>query len=505
MDSNKQIKLGVFMSYLSIGINILVGLLFTPWMISSIGREEYGLFTLANSVIMFFMFDFGLSSAITRFLSKYLAEGRKDKVNNCLGLVYKLYMSADIIFVLALSSFYFFIPNVYKELTPDEIEKFKVIYAIAGIYSVLSFPFIPANGVLTAHERFAQIKICDVIHKLVLVVVMTGCLAFGGGLYSLVLVNALSGGITIVMKMWCISHYTDCKINFSYFERREFRGILSFAGWTMLVALSQRLVTTIAPSILGVYAGSASIAILGIAMAIEGYTYTFSNAIAGMFLPKVSRVVSSNNGDVLPLMTKVGRFQIIIVGIITLAAICLGKDFIYLWVGDGFDDSYYCAVLMVLPTFFFAPEEIAVQTVLARNKVKKQAIILIICSVLNIVLASILSKYFGSIGMAASICIVYLIRGIWQNISLYYKDLSIDLVKFLNDSFLSMSPALIATLVVGLLMNYILTEHQFRSFLLKSFILFFVYSITMLMRMNKFEKNTLLGPVKKIITKTISK
>ena len=95
MDSNKQIKLGVFMSYLSIGINILVGLLFTPWMISSIGREEYGLFTLANSVIMFFMFDFGLSSAITRFLSKYLAEGRKDKVNNCLGLVYKLLLLSD--------------------------------------------------------------------------------------------------------------------------------------------------------------------------------------------------------------------------------------------------------------------------------------------------------------------------------------------------------------------------------------------------------------------------
>lgn len=48
---------------------------------------------------------------------------------------------------------YFFIPQIYEELTPDEIERFKVVYSIAAVYSVLSFPFIPVNGILTAHEK----------------------------------------------------------------------------------------------------------------------------------------------------------------------------------------------------------------------------------------------------------------------------------------------------------------------------------------------------------------
>ena len=69
LDSKKQIALGAIMSYISIGINIVTGLVFTPWMIHSIGKENYGLFTLALSVISLFVFDFGLSSAITRFLS----------------------------------------------------------------------------------------------------------------------------------------------------------------------------------------------------------------------------------------------------------------------------------------------------------------------------------------------------------------------------------------------------------------------------------------------------
>ena len=81
MTSSQQLKLGALMSYMAIGINILAGLLYTPWMIHSIGRENFGLYTLAMSVISLFVFDFGLSSAVTRFIAKYLAEGRQDMNN----------------------------------------------------------------------------------------------------------------------------------------------------------------------------------------------------------------------------------------------------------------------------------------------------------------------------------------------------------------------------------------------------------------------------------------
>jgi len=79
MSSSQQIKVGALVSYLALGINILTGLIYTPWMINSIGRENYGLFTLSMSVISLFVFDFGLSSAVSRFMAKYLAEGRQTK------------------------------------------------------------------------------------------------------------------------------------------------------------------------------------------------------------------------------------------------------------------------------------------------------------------------------------------------------------------------------------------------------------------------------------------
>ena len=93
----KQLKLGALLSYLAIGINIVSALIYSPWMLQKIGAGNYGLYTLATSLINMFMLDFGISSAVSRFVSKYLAEGKQEKVNQLLGLIYKLFFIIAIV------------------------------------------------------------------------------------------------------------------------------------------------------------------------------------------------------------------------------------------------------------------------------------------------------------------------------------------------------------------------------------------------------------------------
>lgn len=76
-------------------------------MVDTIGKSDYGLYTLANSLITLFLVDFGLSSAVSRYVAKYRAEGRQDKVNNFLGAVYKLYLIIDAVIFVALLIIYF--------------------------------------------------------------------------------------------------------------------------------------------------------------------------------------------------------------------------------------------------------------------------------------------------------------------------------------------------------------------------------------------------------------
>ena len=66
-----QIKVGAFLSYLIIGLNNIIGLLYTPFMLRMMGQTEYGLYSLVVSVVAYLtVFDLGFGNAIVRYTAK---------------------------------------------------------------------------------------------------------------------------------------------------------------------------------------------------------------------------------------------------------------------------------------------------------------------------------------------------------------------------------------------------------------------------------------------------
>lgn len=499
---NSQIKYGAVISYVGIFINIVIGLVYTPWMIRCIGQADYGLYTLAMSVIGIFVFDFGLGQAVTRFAAKYIAEGQQEKVDQLMGVTYKLYLIADALMILLLVGVYFFIPQIYQGLTPEEIDKFKIVYAIAATFSVLSFPFIPLNGIVSAYELFIQLKTCDLLHKIIIVVLMTGCLLMGYGLYALVIVNAIAGIIMIIIKIIVLKRRTPLRVDWHFWSKGLLREIISFSIWITVAALAQRLVLNICPSILGYASDSRSIAVFGIAMTLEGYVYTFTSAIKGLFLPKVTRLVSDGqHEDILPLMVRVGRIQLFLLGLIILGFLCTGQNFINAWLGEDFSKVFLCAVLMMAPSFVGQSQNIASTSIVVQNKVKKAAYISIIKAVVNLLLAYPLTVLWGVYGMALSVFISYTVALIQNNI-LYYKDLKINIPLFFRDCFGKLAVPLVVTTVICYPINYFIDNDGWLHFGAKVLIFFIVYFVSMFtIGLNQEEKTLMLSPLKKIFKK----
>ena len=145
MSSKKQIKRAALISYLSIGVNIIIGLLYTPWMVREIGQANYGLFTLATSFISLFMMDFGISGALSRYLSKFRAEQKLEEAKKILGATYSLYIVIDFIALATLSVLYLFLEDIYAELSQNEIALFKTLFLIVAFYNIISFPATTQN------------------------------------------------------------------------------------------------------------------------------------------------------------------------------------------------------------------------------------------------------------------------------------------------------------------------------------------------------------------------
>lgn len=429
-----QIKTGALLSYVNLGINVLIGLVYTPWMIRSIGQDDYGLYTLAMSIIGLLAFDFGLGNATTKFVCEYLALKRQDKVDELLGIVYKLYLMIDIIIALIFIAVYVFLPQIYEGLSHDELHAFKGIFILAAVYCVLSFPFIPVNGLLSGYEKFVPLKLCDLFQRIFIVVTMSVCLIKGYGLFALVLVNSISGILCILLKLYFIRRDTPLRIEWKFWNKQELYRILSFVIWVTIIALASRCIYNIAPSIVGMYTDAAQIAILGIAITIESYTFFFTNALGGLFLPRVSRLVATQDiRSILKLMIKVGRLECYICMFVLLWFIFYGTDFIDLWVGARYHSAGIYSILFIVPMVLQVPHEIGMQYIIAANKLKIQSIIYAFMASINLALAFSLTKFCGVMGIAIAISISCIVRTILLDI--YFKKIGIDIAIFYKKCF----------------------------------------------------------------------
>jgi len=497
-------KKGAIVSYITIAVNIIASLLYTPWMLSKIGDSDYGLYTLATTLINMFLIDFGFSSAVSRFVSKYNAEGNQEKIDNFLGMLYKLYGLITGIVFIVLVALFFFVDKIYVALTPTELSKFKVIYLIAGSYTVLSFPFSSTfNGILNSYEKYYQMKLCDLIHKLLTVGMIVVALLSGLGLYTLVTINAITGLITLLMKGYILKKYTPLKVNLRYFDKTLLKEIFSFSIWVTVSSICSRLIFNITPSILAITVGSAAITLFNLAATIEGYTYTFASAVDGMFMPKIARLVKEDPScqNVEPLLNKVGRIQFFIVALIFVGFVAVGKEFVNLWLGTGYDAVYYCAILFIMPAPFYLSQQIAKNTVVIKGYVKEQAFVNIIKAVANIALVAVFSYYWGVLGAAISICIAYFLRNIGMCF-IYQKKLRLNMWKFHFECYIKPLPAILLTLFCAFGLNILLKQFSWLMLLIKVVIICICYAIFMwLIVFNKYEKNFVIDIVKKIFVR----
>lgn len=466
------------MSYLSIGINILAGLSYTPWMIRQIGQAQYGLYTLATSVIALFMVDFGLSSATSRYVSKLHAEGDEIGVNNFLGVVCKLYIAIDAVIFVVVTVMYFLLDEIYVRLTPRELEQFRVVYLIVAMYSLVNFPFITLNGILTGYEKFIQIKLADVIYRILIIVLMVIALTAGFGLYALVTVNAFAGLLTIVYKLIVIRRETPVVVNFSYREKSLYKEIFSFSIWSTVAALAQRLVFNITPSILGIVAGAADIAVFGVIVLIESYAFIITNAINGMFMPRIARIYSEDNPTkkIEKLMLKVGRFQYMINGLIVAGFTVVGKEFIGLWMGEDYLSAYFGTLLVLVPGLFFSSLQIGHTAVFMTKQVHLYALINLAVGCVNIILSPVLASLYGVIGACISIFLVYMIRAVLLNL-LYDKKLGIDMRSFARKCYIKMSIPIVASVTIGVSVCRFVSWSGWLGFVCKSCIVALVYIV----------------------------
>lgn len=497
---SSQIKKGSIISYFTIFLNIILGIIYTPWILHKVGSSNYGLYTLATSLITIFLLDFGMSAAVSRFISNFRAQNNISAISEFVGLAVKFYAIICCVLSVVLVIVYFNISSIYSNLTLNEIQTFRIVFIINAFFLVICFPVNIANGILNAFEQYVWLKGTEIINKIGTVIVTIVALLLGGGIYALIFINGFFNLVTFIVKLIIIKHQTPVQVSLKSNGEVSFRQIISFSVWTTVNTISQQMIFNLIPSVLAMVTNTLAITLYGFANIIEGYVYTITQAINGLFMPSVSRLIVNEEDakNVLPLMIKVGRINQSVVTLLLIGLMTLGKEFVHLWVGDEYSDLYVCILCLSLPYFVSASQQIANTSVVVMNKIKYSAIINLITGLINIGVAYFVAQVFGVIGVCIVTGIVFLIRTLCMNV-VFKKVLNIDIITFFRECHVKMLPGIIVSLVLSYILIYLipLNSSGIRGwcyFGIKALFVALIYFVVMwIMSWNTFEKSLILS------------
>lgn len=430
--SNKQITNAAFISYAILIINLIINIIFMPWMTRELGKDNYSIYTIANSVASIFILDLGLGATSSKYLAKYRVEGDKEGERNFIGLITKLYLIIDCaIFAIAVIMF-LFLDKIYKAIPDNLFNSFENVFVCVAIYSIISLPLTTTNGILTAYEKFVFIKLSSLIHKIVQIALLFVCVFLKLNIFIIVLVNLLTNLLASIIKYIYCRYKLKIKANFKFFDKKMLLGIFAFSIWILMITTSQKLTSSLMPTVLGIVSNYDAIATFGVALLIAEYGSLFSTVLSGMFLPRITKLRSEKDSELKLdiLFTRVGRLQSLVIMLIISGFILFGKPFITHLYGVDYIDSYLCGIFLLIPFFISTPKFTMESDSYVKNTVKFSAIIKLICCIIILGVSFLTGYLFGSVGICITIGIGQLVQNIIVDFFVYAKKQNIKMLKF---------------------------------------------------------------------------
>ena len=402
----KQRKLGIFLSYLNILLQVIIGFIYVPILLHFIGKGEYGLYQLMGSLIAYFsIMDFGLSAAVIRFYAKYKALKDSIGMENILAISVRGYGAVTVLALAIGFVCYGFLDVIFVgSMTVSEVNEAKQIFLLLLLNIVITLSTMVFRSVINAHERFLFLKGMETIQLvmqpvLVVLVLQRHPSAFSVAAVQTVLNLMLSGA-----RVYYCFHDLHVKIHFHYWNNELFSEFKKLALSVFAVSLIDQVFWKTNQIILGIISGTTAVAVYSIASLIYMNYMALSTAISGVYLPHVTGMVARKEpiSSLSELFIQIGRWQYYLLALVATGFIIFGKQFIALWAGPGFEDSYIITLLIILPFTVDLIQNIGLAIMQAMNRYDFRARIYFLTGILNLVLAIPLGIKYGGIGCAVA-------------------------------------------------------------------------------------------------------
>lgn len=351
---NKKIAKNTLYMYIRMLVTMVVSLFTARINFQALGVDNFGIYNVVGSVIVFFVFiNQGLTTATRRYITTEMVQGTPESQRNVFNLAFWAHILIALIILILGETIGLWAVNSMLNIPDNRMFAANVVYQLSVFTAIVSVMQTPYTAAITAYEKmniYAYLSIYDILLKL--------AIAFGVlyimGDKLIIFAVLLCIGTTSVMFVnivYCQYSFPMCRFLRPY-NRYLLREMFSYMGWNLgsqlMVIFTNQGVTVLVNMFFNVAANAA----MGVSNQITNIVNNFVTNFQVAFNPQITKQYAGNNWkDMNDLAIRSSRFSSFLVLIFMIPICCQIKNFLGIWLGHYPEGAVEFCILTLLGIF----------------------------------------------------------------------------------------------------------------------------------------------------------
>jgi O-antigen/teichoic acid export membrane protein len=416
--------------FIALGATFLVA----PLIVRSLGNRMYGFWTLIGAFLGYYgLLDFGLSTAVARYISQSLGKGDMEELNNVANTAFFLFCLIGFAALLATLVSILVCPLCIHD--PIEILLFRKIMLLLGVAMAIGFPLRVYGGILTSYIRYESIAYISIARTIISNVAIYHFVSKGYGIMAIAvisfIVSLMQNAATYAV---CTTQFPHVKIIWFRFDGTKIRSMFNYSWKTFVCQIADLLRFQMDSMLIAGYLSVSLVTPYAIgARLTDGFNQLVLSSV-GMMLPVFSRYEGCGDYDaVRSALLKVTRLSALLSAFVGFSVIFYAPAFIHRWMGPGFESSCWVAAILCVGLILGLPQSPGVQLLFGLSKHEYYTAMIACEALVNLVLSLVFMKRYGMYGVALGTMIemiifklfvqpVYICRSIRLPVRIYLFD-----------------------------------------------------------------------------------
>lgn len=321
--------------YLAITAETVIGLVMLPFNLAHLGKEAYGLWVLLGALTVHFsMLELGFGSGLVKFVAHYRAHRNARALNEIASTLFFVFTGLGLLAYGIIIAVSFSLGHLFA-ISPAQAETGRAVLLIIGLVVALNFPFSVYGGIISGFQRYDVNSTVAIAVSVVVALTNAAVLLAGYGLVPLVAATTAVRVIAyFIYRRNAFRVFPDLHIEPRLFCRKRLREVTGFSVYASIIDWANKLNYQIDQVVIGVFLGSAAVAVWAPAERIVSGVQRLTNQLNGVLFPTVvDNDAARRPEQVQQILLQSTRLSLAMVAPIAAALFALADPLVRAWLG----------------------------------------------------------------------------------------------------------------------------------------------------------------------------